>query len=318
VSASAAQDTKGLFGRLFAAYAAGDRQVLERAPAMSLIRIRYQDVDAAIARWRKDRQPVQAVFLLELARWRGVELLDKARAFVTERPDPPGRNVADDAFEVAWHKTAVSLLEGYREPATLDVHGVAALGLRMTAARQTPRDQRLVDPWVELTFGIAEEQWTITVPTSLTKRGPSAIQHFDEAAKFEATRAEALVRKASLLVRLHRPAEALTTLDTLRTDDGTLRYWSLLFLGRALELLGRPDDAVRDYTEALTLVPRAQSPAVALTSLEMRRGRHDEAVRWAAAGRAPFGATDPWWEYDLGEHRLFKVRLDALRAMVKP
>ncbi len=112
-----------------------------------------------------------------------------------------------------------------------------------------------------------------------------------------------------MLVRLGRPADALELLAKLgdRIEDPVIRYWGRLFHGRAFEALGRRDEAVRAYEDALTQVPGAQAPAVALSALELGRNRLEQAYRWAAAVRtAPVEMADPWWKYLADDYRLFR------------
>jgi tetratricopeptide (TPR) repeat protein len=310
-----------LLARMFASYAKGDVKVIERSLTTSRAKDAVkQDVKSTLQRWSGHREPIQAVFLLDLAFvMLDLDVLDQARKFIANRPDPPGRNAAEDALEVAWLKAALPFIENQRRAPLLQERGIAPLKKRMTATLQ-PGGARLVDPWFALTCGIAEEQWMVDEPFSLRQHGEAAAKLLVEAGTFESTRAEALVRLSWVLVRLGRHEEALSALDAFgdRTNDTTLRYWSRLFRARAFEGLGRPDDAARAYNEALSLIPRAQSPTAALALLETRRGRIEDAERWAIAGRtAPAGTVDPWWQYGKGEYRLYEARMAALRARIQ-
>ncbi len=146
---------------------------------------------------------MQAVFLLELARHGlvdlreadAIEVLEKARAFVTGRPDAPGRNPREDAFEVAWHRTAISLLGALGQPDVIEKVGMGPLRRRMTASPEGRGGVRLVDPWIELAGAILQEQRTLLDPRVLPDGGPAAIRRFDRAAIYSQNRSEALVRK---------------------------------------------------------------------------------------------------------------------------
>ena len=75
-----------------------------------------RELDLALSRWARDRRPVQAVFLLELARHGLVDLREltqdrsagEGEGVRHRLPDAPGRNPREDAFEVAWHRTAIA------------------------------------------------------------------------------------------------------------------------------------------------------------------------------------------------------------------
>jgi VWFA-related protein len=321
---------------LLAAHAAGDYQILHRTITTldQYERLRKElgyEKDGffyhALARWRRAPRRIHTVFMLDLALvgfnhgwvyW--LDVVEQARKLLTMRLEPPGADPDTDRFEIAWHKASIALLESLRRPDLVEKHGVAPLETRMAATPLATGEPRLIDPWIALARGVNEEQWSVTEPTMLPTHGVAALRHFEEAAAHESTRAEALVRKAWLLVRLGRPADALTALDGLSgaTPDAAVRYWSRLFRGRALDALGRTDEAERAYRDALDLVPHAQAPSVALTALELRRGRHDEAYRWAAAVRgAPADLSDPWWQYFYADFRFFRARLVDLRRGAK-
>jgi len=308
---------------LYAAYISGDYQIIERTvTGEQLFEQARADLDHAVVRWKSEWRPVQAAFILDLALvgqmrkcqyW--VDVLDTGRRFVMARPDPPGRVPKYDAFEIAWHKTAVALLGNSLTPDLVEKHGIDPLDQRLKPEAES-REACLVDPWIELIRGVIQEERTIAQPDSLGKVGPVALRHFDYAAKYDNTRAEAIVRKSFVLIRLGRASEALVALQALgdHIDDSAVLYWSRLFLGRALERLERLDDAVRAYESALTIVPRAQVAFVALATLELRRNRSEQSLEWAAAARTvPLEMTDPWWEYRFADHRFLQARLRGLR-----
>ena len=122
-----------------------------------------------------------------------------------------------------------------------------------------------------------------------------------------------------MLLRLARANEALARLETFEdkwTTDAVLRYWRWLVRGKALEALGRADEARAAYGEALALVPTAQSPRVALMAMDLTHGNREAADRLAAEIRtAPDPVSDPWWSYPHGDLRFLTSRLAALREM---
>jgi hypothetical protein len=204
------------------------------------------------------------------------------------------------------------------QPDVLDRAGIRPARERMAAT--TGRQARLIDPWIELASAMSDDQRTILEPVALTSYARPAIARFDEAAKDETIRAEAMVRKAWLLIRLDRPADGLEALaavgDAAGVGDTAVRYWAHMVRGRALEKLGQTDAAAREYAEALTVVPGAQSGFAALTALEIGRGNYELAFRHAAEGRSVRpGATDPWRQYGGADFRFLDARLARLREL---
>jgi tetratricopeptide (TPR) repeat protein len=318
---------------LLARYAEGDVHVIERTVTtekqFETLRAELGHVGGdgwlhgAMGRWHEDRRRAQAAFMLEFAlnglnrryeHW--LDVLEHARRFVTARPAPPGKDPGEDAFEIAWHKAAVALLFGQR-PDYVEDHGLKPLAGRVATS---PADGRLVDPWFAHARGMAEEQWMALEPAALETRSVAALSHFEEASPLP----ESAVRRARVLLELGRPAEAFAALETLNDrlhsiDDGDVTYWSWLFRGRALDRLGRLDEAVEAFEAAHRAVPGTQAPAVALLALELRRDRPARAYEWAEAARRTSDAvTDPWWRYREADFRLFRARAIQLRRMMLP
>jgi tetratricopeptide (TPR) repeat protein len=321
---------------LFVAYLTKDERVLADAfPTNTRFEAFRADFrDRVLTSWEAgERKPIQAMFMLDVAiaalnhrtyvYW--LDFISLGGKHLRGRADPPGVNAAYDAFEIAWYKTAVALLEGRRRPDFVRDHGVMPLRARVMAAPPSP-DQTalgappmLIDPWIELARGFMEEGFAIDDPGTLATRGPAALDYYAEAAKYPATKPEATLRSAWLLICLHRPAEALDLLDRYDdhwTDDGVFLYWRRLFRGKALQALSRPDEASRAYQSALTIIPSAQSPRIGLMALALTQNAHDDAETLAKAVRtAPDPVTDPWWFYAHGDLRFFPSRLKALREM---
>jgi hypothetical protein len=323
---------------LLAAYEAGDDEVVGRTitTVAQFEALRAELLMPVVYRWERAPRRIHYAFLLEVAKagldaqaeyW--LDVLQEGRKFIMRRPAPPGSNSADDAFEIAWHKTAVALLCSQRRPDYVEKHGVAPLRTRMAATSSDTGGPLLIDPWIELARGFSEEGFSLLTPPArleigtvgpkaLIARSPAALEHYSAAMAYPSTRAEAAARKAWLLVRLNRAPEALTTLDLVEdgwTADPVIRYWIRLFRGAALEKLNRPEEAIRSYHDALAIVPSAQSPRVAIMGLELASERRDEAYALATAVRtAPEAYTDPWWLYGFGDRRFLLERLAALRA----
>ena len=179
----------------------------------------------------------------------------------------------------------------------------------------------LVDPWIALTMGFVQEGYVIEDSTRADARTARALQFYGEAANYDTTRAEGIVRSAGILLRSGRPVDALAALerfDERWTQDGVLIYWARLFRAKALDALDRPDEAIAAYQRALDVVPSAQSPLVGMMMTESRRGRDDAAEALADRVRtARDPVVDPWWIYPHGDLRFYDQRLNALREMVK-
>jgi hypothetical protein len=281
-----------------------------------------QGMASALERWKSARRRVHAVFLLELAEhglthgwYYWVDVLDLARRFVVSRPDVPGRNPDEDDFELLWHKTSLALLEWSRRPELVEDCGVAPLRSRLSASKAAIGEPRLVDPWIALTAGIADELWTIFDPSLLASRGASAMRAFDEAAADPHTATEALVRQSRLLIRGRRYEDALTTLERAGdpTADVFVRYWSRLFRGAALDGVGDARGAAEAYAAALDVAPHAQSALAALMALSFRRDDLEVAYADRDAIKTSTDTIDPWWEYGYGDRRFLEARLQRLR-----
>ena len=308
--------------QLLAAYAGGDYKVIERSitDAGKFAALRAS-IGKVVDSWKTAPKHVQAVFLIDVAlvglnnNWTyWLDVLKEGRNMVTARRTV-GLDAREDAFEIAWHKTSIALLDSLRRPDFLDSEGIRPLRNRMSAAPLATGEPRLIDPWIELARGVLDEQYAKT-ENNVERRGNDAMPHFDAAIKFDATREEATVRKSWLLVQLHRSPEAVDALEGLHAPiaDPVVRYWRHIFLARALEDVNRIDDAAAEYNDALNVMPSAQTPAVGLIALEMRRDRRDEANRWASIVKStPGGAIDPWPQYFFADFRFFKERLVALR-----
>jgi tetratricopeptide (TPR) repeat protein len=89
------------------------------------------------------------------------------------------------------------------------------------------------------------------------------------------------------------------TLVLERTKAPWHRYFALLFLGRAEEGRGHPDEARHAYESASGLFPDAQAPRMAISQIDMQAGRRADAVSvfQFLSRERPFDA-DPWWQYD--------------------
>lgn len=128
---------------------------------------------------------------------------------------------------------------------------------------------------------------------------------------------EATVRWGRINMHLGDRAAARRALDQVAASDAPapLRYLAHLFLGDLAEREQQPDRARASYEAALTLIPTAQAPMLALSLLCDGSGDSAGARRWlaqslSATGR---GRLDPWWAYQRGQAWLGDARLVAFR-----
>jgi len=113
---------------------------------------------------------------------------------------------------------------------------------------------------------------------------------------------EARIRLGRVRWRLGEDESARQTLEDALRRGGPppLPYLGQLFLGQALERLGRATEAARAYEEALALEPQSQAAAVALSHLRLSRGDTAAARRVLEEGLAHAGRRDemdPYWLY---------------------
>ena len=142
--------------------------------------------------------------------------------------------------------------------------------------------------------------------------------YFRRAAATRPDFAAARLRRGRALDRLGRHDDAVQefrAIDSL-TVDPAMKYLASLFEGGAQEALGHVSAAQALYEQAARQFPNAQSPYLALSRLARDRG--DRAAALAAADRVFTRAggdemSDPWWTYHLFVIRNASVLLQALQ-----
>jgi tetratricopeptide (TPR) repeat protein len=300
------------------------------------------EIFQTVREWRSGWTPSQAAFLFDLVlvgyqrNWEDANaLLAATRDWVVTRPGRPGTSARDDAFEVTFHRAALSLLVGlgYSRLGAADAY-VAALNRRVSDGLASgPPDGRLRDPRFAIIAGELLEirtapgyqtdleraglsSWGIRADDNeLRRRAEQALVFYGRAMLNAETSAEAATRRAFLLHRLGRHADGLRELSVADSSkDRAVTYWAELVRGRVLEALGRAGEAGQAYERAAAIAPGAQTPAVALASLWQRHGQPENAVPWASRVRSgSLAGPDPWWDYWLGERRFLGERLTMLR-----
>lgn len=260
----------------------------------------------------------EAVLVLELAdgalfshtdatRAAAVKLLDDYRKLV-RRPFEP------DRFEHDWYAAEIDLVEGVARPDVAGPFVEHALG-------RFPDDPR----FLLARALVADQTQPIGSLDGLSPAGVKAVQdvldRYDAAMAHPAVADEARLRKAWLLHRLDRNAEALSLLDRIDENafDVSLRYLRDLFRGEVLDGLRRQDAALEAYRAALSLVPHAQSARVALMNAFFRRGDRQDAQVLAEGIQTAAGTAqdDPWWWYWDGDYRLFAGAIARLREELR-
>jgi VWFA-related protein len=210
-----------------------------------------------------------------------------------------------DAFECWWFFTEAAALEGLFMPES-------ALVFIPRALQRCPQNPRL-----HLAYAfVSEQQW---LRGGLSQEQESEIvNRYEQAMKFPETEPEARVRTARFLFGLGNLDRALEILTggAVPSKDLEVRYLADLVRGQILRARGRPDGAAAAFRSALATLPGAQSARVALMTLLVNRGQHEEAGALAeAAQTASPDQFDPWWTYWLGDFRAYPTILDKLREL---
>ena len=338
-----------LFDQLYQAYAAGDRDILEKSltTAGSLIQFHASLLKAL------DRPPnpkalwtrMLPAFLLEVAVFSSshdrsdvTPALSRGRVLMTSRP-MPSDNPTDDAFEVQWHRTALAVLQqGLADSIEqLYLDTLDARYLTGPAARRLPPP---IDPHFVLDRAIAEEQTAFRLDGAMTgQRTPrltalvkpndkskladalrNGLKAAQDAAELPEVATEARIRETVLLVKLGRFEDALAAIRTIKPVDldDAQRYWATLVEARVLHELKRLPEAERVYRQAAAIWTDAPAPATGLSLVLFEMNRRDEAAAMAASVRSMTSTEpDPWWTYITADARFIHAWRDQVREMLK-
>ena len=141
--------------------------------------------------------------------------------------------------------------------------------------------------------------------------------YFRRVPTFDPASDEATLRLGRVLAERDRHVEALAALAPLlhHGRDPWLEYLARLFAGSVCQDLGRHDEAIAHYAEAIALQPGAQSARVALSHAQRQAGRLPAS---AASAEEAFSIRadrwyDPWLEYHHGQSRHLGDLLERLR-----
>jgi Ca-activated chloride channel family protein len=216
--------------------------------------------------------------------------------------------------ERTWHVAAIAVLERFRGQSALDSHIAHA-------ESRFPKDPE----WALARAVFQELQTWPDRRDDAEYRPPSGqtasriAARFEEAAGFAATRREAHLRWGYFELRRGRADEALTHFaEAGDPGEPVLRYWLHLFKGRALERVGRLDDAIAAYRLAFSEVPYAQSATTALAVALVANHQVDEAAALTNRMLSVQPPLDPWSFYTFPATRLWQTLMSRLREAVKP
>lgn len=289
------------------------------------------------------RRLVAAAFALEIASSR----------FWPEEVDPfvewgcqlVRDNPKHDDAERLWFLTSVAVFGRAREDGRLVTRG----GLGASTGQRLPPPARLADhiahaqqEWPdELRFRLAAAMFVAVpsdsepardarwIPSDLLAknsqeglrraRAAMAIQMFGALLDIPSLQPEASVRMGYLQLTLN---DTLTALDSFRRADTSeepfVGYLAHFLAGRALDRLGRHDEANAMYRSALLVIPAAQSASEALSANLFLAGARDEAYEITQRALAAQPTTDdPWQQFGYGDLRLIPDLLTRLRQALQ-
>ena len=148
----------------------------------------------------------------------------------------------------------------------------------------------------------------------------SVATRYQDAMTHDSVREEAEVRWGYFELAQGRTDGALPHFDRAGTpDDAIVRYWLLLFKGRAFERKNRLDDAIAAYRLAMGVAPFAQSAALSLAAALVSHHRPVEAA--AIVSRSLSVADrgiDPWVYYGTPDGRFWPASMtDLMKTIVR-
>jgi len=215
--------------------------------------------------------------------------------------------------ERTWHVAATAVLERFRGQSALDSHIAHA-------ESRFPND-----PEWALARAVAQESQTwpdrrdaenYQPPSGLTASRIEA--RFKEAAEFTATRQEAHLRWGHFELRRGRADQALTHFaEAGEPGDAVLRYWLHLFKGRALQSVGRLEEAIASYRLAFSEAPYAQSATTALAVALVANHQPDEAAVLMNRMLTVQPPLDPWNFYTFPATRWWPTLMSQLHQAMK-
>lgn len=199
------------------------------------------------------------------------------------------------------------------------------------------------DASLKLALGIAAEKTALftlrPAPVTLSAGARGAVQSeqvfarirgvwetarlsFEEALALDGSLVEARLRLGRVLWRTGSMDKARETLDKVLAETNTagISYLAHLFLGRVIEESGSLDAAEEHYRAALSLKPRSEHAAVAVSHVRLLKGDGPGARKILIAqielGPSPV-AFDPWLTYSADQENQGEALLAVLRNELK-
>jgi tetratricopeptide (TPR) repeat protein len=151
----------------------------------------------------------------------------------------------------------------------------------------------------------------------------SAETFLERAVRIDPSSDEPHLHLGHVLLARGKPQDAIAELQRAASGskDPLILYYAAMFLGSAEEELSQYDAARQAYEKAATVFPRAQSPHLALSALNARRGNRTAAIGTIAPLFAlPSDAEyrdDPWWRYSVLQGRPAADLLEQLWAQFR-
>jgi tetratricopeptide (TPR) repeat protein len=321
-------------GELLTRYARGDRELALPTPfdAKSFLASVADVVDKGLPGPPETARRSAAAFVLEAAAARlDAGDIAGARAMAEWGCARVRAHEPADVFDVAWHAAALSIIEGFLDPAGLETH-----------VRHS-REQLQNDPLQVLAWAVAAEQRASPVlrpaaavsglndglamvnetghhEAETERLMDDAATRLTAAAALPAVASDARLRSAHLHLMRGESQDAVSALTDIErtTREGWLVYLARLFRGQALEQLKRPAEAAASFRDALKVGPGGQTATLSLAAVLYGQGQRGDAetlVTKLLAETDPI--SDPWWTYWAGSARLWTTRLTAMRALLQ-
>ena len=265
------------------------------------------------------------------ATMRGAAMLHTARAFAALNRD----NVGEFRYQLLFAQTFVDKLASRDRRAVfvrtwpLMVLAVLHEGRMVLAATEfgrRVRDPGGDSPELLVALGATEEMaWWIhhEEDTDPGVKGDlkDAERQYRQALILSPTFVEARLRLGRVLALREEP-DGIKILGQIgESAESPYRYLARLFEGDVFEKRGDTAEAERRYSEAVSLMPTAQSAYMALAHVRHTRGARAEAaqdVRSSAGARNVPDTADPWFWYSRGTAWRGPGYVDELRKMIAP
>lgn len=265
------------------------------------------------------------------ATMRGAAMLHTARAFAALNGD----NVGEFRYQLLFAQTFVDKLASRERRAAfvrtwpLMVLAVLHEGRMVLAATEfgrRVRDPGGDSPELLLALGATEEMaWWIhheeDADPGVKGDLKDAERHYRQAVIIAPTLIEARLRLGRVLALRDDP-EGIEILGQIGEPlEFPFRYLARLFEGDVFERRGDTAEAERRYSEAVSLMPTAQSASMALAHVRHARGARAEAaqsVRLSAEAKDVPDTADPWFWYSRGTAWRGRGYVEELRKMIAP